>query len=95
MIVRRDFKVPGGKLLRIELEVEAGTVLRAAVRGDFFAHPEEAFEAAEAQLHGVPVDRLAETALALFGRGPLEIFGASARDIAEALKETAGEAQTH
>lgn len=89
MIARRDYKVAGGKLLRIELEIESGTVLRALVRGDFFAHPEEAFEAAEAELTGLPVDRLGETALSLFSRQPLELFGASPTDIARALEAAA------
>ncbi len=93
MIVRRDRKVPGGKLLRVEVEVESGTVLAAAVRGDFFAHPEEAFEAAEAELVGLPADRLGEAALALFSREPLRILGASPRDIASLLAEAAHEAQ--
>jgi lipoate---protein ligase len=95
MIARRDFKVPGGKLLRAEVEVEAGTVLRASVRGDFFAHPEEAFEAAEADLVGLPVDRLGEASLALFSRPGLRLFGASPADIAALLAQVAREAQAH
>lgn len=95
MIARLDRKVPGGKLLRAEVEVESGRVLAASVRGDFFAHPEEAFEDAEAELAGLPVDRLAEEALALFSRAPLRIFGASPQDIAGLLSETAREAQAH
>jgi lipoate-protein ligase A len=93
MIAKRDFKVPGGKLLRVEVEVESGVVLRALVRGDFFAHPEEAFEAAEAELIGLPVDRLEEAALSLFSRPPLRVFGASASDIAIVLGEAAHDAQ--
>jgi hypothetical protein len=95
LIVRRDRKVPGGKLLRVEVEVESGTVLRASVRGDFFAHPEVAFEAAEAELAGTPVDRLGAAALALFARHPLVIIGAAPRDIADLLVEAAHEAQAH
>ena len=95
MISRFDYKIPGGKLLRMELEVESGVVLRAMVRGDFFAHPEEAFEAAEAELTGVSVDRLEEAALALFSKPPLEIFGATPSDIAIALGRAAHESQVH
>jgi lipoate-protein ligase A len=95
VISKFDYKIPGGKLLRIELEVESGVVLRAMVRGDFFAHPEEAFEAAEAELIGLPVDRLAETALSLFSRAPLELFGAGPMDIAMALEKTAHESEVH
>jgi lipoate-protein ligase A len=93
MIARKDFKIVGGKLLRVEVEVESGTVLAASIRGDFFAHPEEAFEAAEAELPGLPVDRLGEAALALFSKPPLRIIGASPADIASLLAETAREAQ--
>lgn len=95
MVSRLDHKVPGGKLLRVEVEVEDGVVLRALVRGDFFAHPEEAFEAAEAELVGLPVDRLGEAALALFSAPALRLFGAEASDIAESLVKAAHEAQIH
>ncbi len=93
MIAKKDYKVPGGKLLRIEVEVEAGRLRRARVAGDFFAHPEEAFEAAEAALAGLPVAGLGAAALGLFSAPGLTIFGASARDIAQALEEAVHETQ--
>ncbi len=93
MIARKDIKVPGGKLLRVEVEVESGVVLKAVVRGDFFAHPEEAFEEAEKGLCGLPVDRLTAAAMSLFSKPPLRIFGASPEDVAMALEETSREAQ--
>jgi lipoate---protein ligase len=93
MISRRDVKIPGGKLLRVEVEIESGSVLRASVCGDFFAHPEELFEAAESELSGVPADRLGETALALFADPKLKIYGAGPEDIARALMEAADAAQ--
>jgi lipoate---protein ligase len=93
MIGRKDYKVPGGKLLRVEVELDSGRVARAAVRGDFFAFPEEDFEAAEAALSGVGVDRLEATAQSLFSKAPLRIFGATGLDIARALKAAADEAQ--
>jgi hypothetical protein len=93
MIHRRDLKIPGGKLLRVEVEIESGSILRASVCGDFFAHPEELFEAAESELAGVPLDRLGETALALFADPRLRIIGAEPGDIARALMEAADAAQ--
>jgi lipoate---protein ligase len=93
LISRRDVKIPGGKLLRVEVEIESGSVLRASVCGDFFAYPEELFEAAEADLAGVPADRLGETALALFADARLRILGAGPEDIARALMEAADAAQ--
>lgn len=93
MIRRRDHKVPGGKLLRVEVEIESGLVRRALVRGDFFAHPEEAFEAAEAGFVDIPVELVEETALSLFSKPPLRLFGATPADIAQALGEAADETQ--
>jgi hypothetical protein len=90
---KADLKVSGGKLLRAEVEIEAGTVLAASVDGDFFAHPEEEFEAAESELSGLPADSLGDAALALFSRPGLTIYGASPIDIAKALKEAARAAQ--
>lgn len=94
MIYRKDLKIEGGKLLRVEVEIEAGSVLHASVCGDFFAHPEEVFERAEADLAGVPVDRLGETALALFAAPGLTIIGAHPEDIAYALLEAVDADQT-
>jgi hypothetical protein len=95
MIARKDYKVLGGKLIRVELETDAGIVRRAAVKGDFFAHPEEAFERAEAGLVGLRIDELHSSARRLFGEGPLAIFGATPEDIAFALEGAAREAQGH
>ena len=95
MIGRKDYKVPGGKLIRVEIEIDAGVVRRAAVKGDFFAHPEEAFERAESGLAGLHVEELPSSARQLFGEGLLAIFGATPDDIAFALEGAAREAQGH
>jgi len=77
-------KPAGGKLLRLSLEWEGGAVVRAAIRGDFFAHPEEGFDEAEAALAGTPVARIAETfARELSARG-VELLGLSPADIGAA-----------
>ncbi len=81
-------KPSGGKLLRLDLAWDKGLVSGVSIRGDFFAHPEEAFEAAEAALAGTPVDQLGATLAAelssrgvrLFGLEPGEV-GTAALDI--------------
>ncbi len=82
---RLDRKVPGGKLLRVTVETREGLVVKARVEGDFFAHPEEAFEAAEATLAGSPESGLGDAAMKAFSRPDLRIFGASAQEIALTL----------
>lgn len=75
MTLKLDWKVPGGKLLRLSARIEAGLVAEARVAGDFFAHPEEAFEAAEASLLGIPARDLPARARAAFAAPGLELFG--------------------
>lgn len=81
-------KPAGGKLLRLTLDWQDGLILRAAIRGDFFAHPEEGFDEAEAALAGTPVAEigasfareLAARGVRLFGLMP-ESVGVAAADI--------------
>ena len=87
---RIDYKVPGGKLIRVAVEIDSGLVRRVKVAGDFFAHPENLFEEAEASLVALPPERLPAAAAAAFSREGLVIFGASASDIAEALGRAVG-----
>ena len=81
-------KPDGGKLLRLTLDWQDSRIVRTAIRGDFFAHPEEGFDEAEAALAGTPVSEigasfaaeLAERGVALFGLVP-ESIGIAAADI--------------
>lgn len=51
--MRGEYKVPGGKLVAVELEVTDGRISRAAVSGDFFLEPDDALEAIDAALLGM------------------------------------------
>ena len=86
MICRLDYKVPGGKLLRVSVDVDEGMATRVRVAGDFFAHPESAFDEAEASLSGLSAADLPEAAHRAFSRPDLALYGLEARDIAEALR---------
>lgn len=86
MICRLDYKVPGGKLLRVSVDVDEGLATRVRVAGDFFAHPESAFDEAEAGLSGLSTADLPEAARRAFSRPDLSLHGLSADDIAEALR---------
>jgi lipoate-protein ligase A len=90
-----DRKPEGGKLLRVELELEGEVVVSAIVRGDFFAHPEELFEAAEASLAGCPAAELPARAAAAFSRPGLLLYGADAAGIAETLRRALDAHATH
>ena len=40
--MRGEYKVPGGKLVAVDVDVEDGRIVHAAVSGDFFLEPDEA-----------------------------------------------------
>lgn len=58
-----EYKVPGGKLVVVDLVVEGGRMTAVQVSGDFFMEPASALDAIDAALQGLSVDT-AEPALA-------------------------------
>src|SRR5690606_25693574 len=52
--MRGEYKVPGGKLVAVDLEVTDGRISHAAVSGDFFLEPDEALESIDGALLGMP-----------------------------------------
>jgi lipoate-protein ligase A len=54
--VRGEYKVPGGKLVVVELEVEEDRLADVHVSGDFFLEPDSALEDIDAALTGMPAD---------------------------------------
>ena len=55
-----EFKVPSGKLVVVDLEVEDGRLSQVQVSGDFFLEPDEALAAIDQALIGAPADATAE-----------------------------------
>lgn len=51
-----EFKVPGGKLVVVDLEVEDGRIAQFRLAGDFFLEPDTALEAINAAVNGLPVE---------------------------------------
>ncbi|MFE0098825.1 lipoate--protein ligase family protein [Streptomyces sp. NPDC059009] len=51
-----EYKVPGGKLVVVDLDVEDGVLRRVRVAGDFFLEPDDAFEVLSHALEGAPAD---------------------------------------
>ncbi|QKG21219.1 lipoate--protein ligase family protein [Actinomadura verrucosospora] len=49
-----EYKVPGGKLVVADVEVVDGRLRRPRISGDFFMEPDEALEAINAALDGLP-----------------------------------------
>ena len=60
---RAEYKVDGGKLLRVRLARRGNTIEKIRITGDFFLHPEEIIDELERELEG---RFLIETDLAKF-----------------------------
>ncbi|WP_182357189.1 lipoate--protein ligase family protein [Tomitella gaofuii] len=53
--MRGEYKVPGGKLVAAEVDVDDGRLSRVHVSGDFFLEPDDALEDLNAAVTGMPV----------------------------------------
>ena len=49
------YKVPGGKLVTIDIDVENDTITRAHLSGDFFLDPDDLLELMNAAITGLPI----------------------------------------
>ncbi|MDQ1609666.1 MAG: lipoate---protein ligase [Microbacteriaceae bacterium] len=56
-----EFKVPGGKLVVVDLDVVGGAIVNFHLSGDFFLEPDSALEAIDAAVTGLSVDSDAAT----------------------------------
>lgn len=82
-----DTKVPGGKLLRVRLQVDADSRITAlTITGDFFMHPEEALETLEQALLGALLSAEAlRPHIAAFFAGEVQVIGADVDDFVQLL----------
>ncbi|MFF9564122.1 biotin/lipoate A/B protein ligase family protein [Leifsonia sp. NPDC014704] len=56
-----EYKVPGGKLVVVDLEVVDGRIADFQLAGDFFLEPDSALEAIDAAVNGLPAQSDAKT----------------------------------
>jgi lipoate-protein ligase A len=89
-VVSADYKVPGGKLLRVRMTLAdktgAPVIETITLTGDFFMHPEEAVEDLEARLIGSPWEAEAVRArVRAFFVTDVEVVGAGVEDVVTVL----------
>lgn len=84
-----EYKVPGGKLVVVDLTVADGRLATVQVSGDFFLHPDDALDAINAALVGMPVDadapRLAAAVEAALGP-EVDLYGLTTGGVAVAVR---------
>lgn len=79
-------KIPGGKLLKLDVDFAGGRVARVRIRGDFFAHPEEAFDRVEAALREIDARDFPRLLREAVAREGVTIYGVGVDDIVEAFE---------
>ncbi|MET3805741.1 lipoate-protein ligase A [Nakamurella sp. UYEF19] len=90
-----EYKVPGGKLVAVDVTVQDGRLAFVAVSGDFFLEPDEALDDINAALTGLPAEAdaavLAGAIDAALG-AEVTMVGFSAESVAIAVRRALGRA---
>jgi lipoate-protein ligase A len=90
-----EFKVPGGKLVVVDLEVVDGRLAGFHLAGDFFLEPEEALAAIDAAVNGLPAQSEAKAiAAAIQAALPTDaiLLGFSPESVAVAIRRALSKA---
>lgn len=85
--------MPGGKLVAVDLEVADGRLARVSVSGDFFLDPDEALDAIDTALEGLPAEAgVTELTRALDAAlpGGVTMVGFDTRAVATAVRRALG-----
>ena len=96
MSVHGEYKVPGGKLVVIDGELEGERLRRTVLSGDFFLEPDEALGALTDALQDLPVDIALDELTARLGDAAAgaTMLGFAPRDIALTVLRALGRASS-
>ncbi|GGZ32643.1 lipoate--protein ligase A [Streptomyces inusitatus] len=90
-----EYKVPGGKLVVVDLEVDDGLLKNVRVAGDFFLEPDDAILLIDAALEGAPADTgtegLTSRIVAALPESAV-LFGFTAESVAVAVRRALAQA---
>ncbi|CAN5166350.1 biotin/lipoate A/B protein ligase family protein [soil metagenome] len=90
-----EYKVPGGKLVVVDLDVEHGVIANFRLAGDFFLEPDSVLEDINSAINGLSEDADAATlAAAVKGALPTEVImlGFSPESVAVAIRRSLAKA---
>ncbi len=93
--VRGEYKVPGGKLVAVEVQVTDNRLSKVNVSGDFFLEPDSALEEIDTALTGMPADvHAAQYADAITGAlgGSVSMIGFTPESVGIAIRRALGKA---
>jgi lipoate-protein ligase A len=84
-----EYKVPGGKLVVVDLDVADDHIARVQVSGDFFLEPDSALEAIDRAVCGLPADAseaLLAAAVQVALDPGVQLFGITPEAVAVAVR---------
>ena len=89
------YKVPDGKLVRIEMDYTE-KIEHISISGDFFMHPEEGIEKIEKALAGVELKEevIFDVIVKVIEEEKLELFGLDASSLTRAILICGGKIET-
>lgn len=87
MIKEIDYKIPNGKLIRVEAEIEKEKLKNLKITGDFFMHPEESIELIESSVKGKILKReeIEKSIREVIRKNKIQLLGISEKDFVDAL----------
>ena len=86
LLLRSEYKVKGGKLIKVVLEVEGDLIKSVKIYGDFFLYPEDAIEQIEQSIKGARLGSdLRRIVAEAVERSGAPLLGFSVEDIAAAM----------
>jgi len=80
-----DYKVKGGKLLRIRVRLDKGTIKGIKITGDFFIYPEEGIFEIEKALKGINIKDIKDMLDKTIRSKKIRIIGFGSKDVVDAL----------
>ena len=81
-------KVPNGKLLKINLDLQDTRIQKISLRGDFFMYPEEAITDLEDFLCGQNIDNnLSKLIEDFLVENQVQVYGFTAQDLEDILMQ--------
>ncbi|MFD0866285.1 biotin/lipoate A/B protein ligase family protein [Tessaracoccus lubricantis] len=93
--MRGEYKVPGGKLVAVDVEQQGGRLSRVAISGDFFLEPDEALDDINGALLGMPTtSSVVEMAEAITARlhSETQMIGFTPESVGIAVRRALGHA---
>ncbi|MFP4514684.1 MAG: lipoate protein ligase C-terminal domain-containing protein [Parcubacteria group bacterium] len=81
-----DYKVEGGKFLRMQIDIKDGVIKDIKIRGDFFVYPETAIFQIEDFLKGKKLESFASLLSSYIKEKNIKIIGFSVADLEKSLQ---------